>query len=72
MRLIDAGSFWSFRTYSFDRVNHDRLVTRLKSHIADSTLLRLINRYLKVGVRAGEHTEATTMGVPQGGPLTPA
>lgn len=55
----------------FDRVNHDRLVARLKHHVPDTTLLRLINRYLKAGVRVGETTEATTMGVPQGGPLSP-
>ena len=55
----------------FDRVNHDRLVARLKRHVADSAVLRLINRYLKAGVRVGESTEATTKGVPQGGPLSP-
>jgi group II intron reverse transcriptase/maturase len=55
----------------FDRVNHDRLVARLRRHVADPTLLRLINRYLKAGVKVGEHTEATTRGVPQGGPLSP-
>jgi RNA-directed DNA polymerase len=55
----------------FDRVNHDRLVARLKGHVADPNLLRLINRYLKAGVRVGEHTEATRSGVPQGGPLSP-
>ena len=55
----------------FDRVNHDRLVARLKRHVPDRALLRLINRYLKAGVRVGETTEATTMGVPQGGPLSP-
>jgi RNA-directed DNA polymerase len=55
----------------FDRVNHDRLMARLKSRCHDSALLRLINRYLKAGVRVGEQTEATTMGVPQGGPLSP-
>ena len=55
----------------FDRVNHDRLMVRLKSRCHDHDLLRLINRYLKAGVRVGEHTEATTMGVPQGGPLSP-
>ena len=55
----------------FDRVNHDRLITRLKRHVDDPALLRLINRYLKAGVRVGEHIEATTMGVPQGGPLSP-
>lgn len=55
----------------FDRVNHDRLMARLKSRCHDRDLLRLINRYLKAGVRVGEQTEATTMGVPQGGPLSP-
>ena len=55
----------------FDRVNHDRLMDRLKRHVGDRSLLRLINRYLKAGVRVGENTEATTMGVPQGGPLSP-
>jgi len=55
----------------FDRVNHDRLMVRLKRHVPDPALLRLINRYLKAGVRAGEATEATSRGVPQGGPLSP-
>lgn len=55
----------------FDRVNHDRLMVRLKSRCHDRELLRLINRYLKAGVRVGERSEATTMGVPQGGPLSP-
>lgn len=34
-----------------DRVNHDRLVARLKRHVPDQSLLRLVNRYLKAGVR---------------------
>lgn len=55
----------------FDQVNHDRLMARLKRHVPDRTLLRLINRYLRAGVRVGERTEATTVGVPQGGPLSP-
>jgi group II intron reverse transcriptase/maturase len=55
----------------FDRVNHDRLLIRLKRHVPEAGLLRLINRYLKAGVRVGETTQATTMGVPQGGPLSP-
>jgi len=36
-----------------------------------TALLRLVNRYLKAGVRVGNRTEATTRGVPQGGPLSP-
>ncbi|MDA8154159.1 group II intron reverse transcriptase/maturase [Acidithiobacillus ferridurans] len=55
----------------FDRVNHDRLMARLKSRCPDTGLLRLVNRFLKAGVSVGGHIEPTTMGVPQGGPLSP-
>lgn len=55
----------------FDRVNHDRLMVRLKQHTNDPALLRLINRYLKAGVSVGGSVQATTQGVPQGGPLSP-
>jgi group II intron reverse transcriptase/maturase len=55
----------------FDRVNHDRLMVRLKSRCPDADLLRLINRFLKAGVVVAGNIEATTMGVPQGGPLSP-
>jgi RNA-directed DNA polymerase len=55
----------------FDRVNHDRLMYRLKQHINDAALLRLINRYLKAGVSVHGAIEPTSAGVPQGGPLSP-
>lgn len=55
----------------FDRVNHDRLMARLKRHTPDKPLLRLINRYLKAGVQIDHHKEPTPEGVPQGGPLSP-
>jgi group II intron reverse transcriptase/maturase len=55
----------------FDRVNHDRLMARLKRRGPDRVRLRLINRYLNAGVRVGETLEPTRMGVPQGGPLSP-
>ena len=55
----------------FDRVNHDRLMVRLKSRCPDAGLLRLVNRYLKAGVSVAGNIEATSMGVPQGGPVTP-
>jgi len=55
----------------FDRVNHDRLMARLKSRCPDADLLRLINRFLKAGVSVAGSIEATKMGVPQGGPLSP-
>ena len=55
----------------FDRVNHNRLVHRLYNHVPDTDLLRLINRYLKGGVLIEGQRQATTEGVPQGGPLSP-
>ncbi|WP_437556220.1 group II intron reverse transcriptase/maturase [Acidithiobacillus sulfuriphilus] len=55
----------------FDRVNHDRLMARLKTRTQDADVLRLINRFLKVGVVVGGKIEATPTGVPQGGPLSP-
>ncbi len=55
----------------FDNVNHDLLMTQLRSHHKDVTLLRLINRYLKAGVCINGMKQASVEGVPQGGPLSP-
>jgi group II intron reverse transcriptase/maturase len=55
----------------FDRVNHDRLMARLKSRCPDADLLRLVNRFLKAGVSVDGSIESTPLGVPQGGPLSP-
>ncbi|MGP4842980.1 group II intron reverse transcriptase/maturase [Marinobacter sp. 1Y8] len=55
----------------FDRVNHDRLMARLKRHCPDKPMLRLIHRYLKAGVQLDHHKVPTPEGVPQGGPLSP-
>lgn len=71
---IRAGYAWVVDTDMeafFDRVNHDRLMVRLKQHTNDPALLRLINRYLKAGVSVDGGIQATTQGVPQGGPLSP-
>ena len=55
----------------FDRVNQDRLMARLKTRVPDADLLRLINRFLKAGVSIEGQIHPTTLGVPQGGPLSP-
>jgi group II intron reverse transcriptase/maturase len=55
----------------FDRVNHDRLMARVRKHVAAPDVLRLINRFLKGGVQVQGQRQATTQGVPQGGPLSP-
>ena len=55
----------------FDRVNHDRLMVRVRQHVNAPDVLKLINRFLKGGVQVAGQTQATIQGVPQGGPLSP-
>lgn len=55
----------------FDRVDHDILMHRLKRHVSDKALLKLIGRYLRAGVRIGKQLHPTHEGVPQGSPLSP-
>jgi RNA-directed DNA polymerase len=56
----------------FDTVNHDRLMGQLREKIRDRKVLGLIYRYLKAGVVLPDGSrEATSCGVPQGGPLSP-
>lgn len=73
-RQVRAGYSWvvdmDLESF-FDRVNHDRLMARLKRHCPDTALLRLVNRFLKAGVSVDGRIEPTALGVPQGGPLSP-
>jgi len=55
----------------FDRVNHDRLLSRLATRVKDRRVLKLIRAFLESGVMVGGLTEPTGEGVPQGGPLSP-
>lgn len=55
----------------FDTVNHDRLMARLAKTIEDKRLLKLIRRYLQSGILHQGMRVRTTVGTPQGGPLSP-
>ena len=56
----------------FDTVKFDRLMRLLARRISNKQVLRLIGIYLRAGVQLPEgKVEATTQGVPQGGPLSP-
>ena len=55
----------------FDRVQHDVLLERVGRKVRDKRLLALIARYLRGGVLVGDIIQASAMGTPQGGPLTP-
>lgn len=55
----------------FDRVHHDVLLERVGRKVRDKQLLALIARYLRAGVLVGDIIQASEMGTPQGGPLSP-
>ena len=55
----------------FDRVHHDRLMSRLATKIRDKRVLKLIRRYLTAGTMIEGLVSPSTEGTPQGGPLSP-
>ena len=55
----------------FDRVNHDILMDRLAKRIQDKRLLRIIRRFLVVGMMQQGVCLQRSEGVPQGGNLSP-
>ena len=55
----------------FDRVNHDRLMSRLAGKIKDKRVLKVIRQYLRSGVMVSGVMVPTEEGTPQGGPLSP-
>ncbi len=55
----------------FDRVNHDRLISRLRKTISDKRIQRLVGITLRSGVLIGGQVESTPEGTVQGSPLSP-
>lgn len=55
----------------FDTVNHDKLISILREVVNDSHTLNLIRKFLQAGVMENGLISSTTVGVPQGGPLSP-
>jgi RNA-directed DNA polymerase len=55
----------------FDRVNHDKLMTRVARRVQDSRVLGLIRSYLEAGVMKDGVCVRREDGTPQGGPLSP-
>ena len=55
----------------FDRVNHDRLMTRLARSIGDKRVLKVIRAFLNAGVMENGLVSPKDEGTPQGGPLSP-
>jgi RNA-directed DNA polymerase len=55
----------------FDRVNHDKLMTRIAKRVSDQRMLKLIRAFLKAGVLENGLVGPVDEGTPQGGPLSP-
>jgi len=55
----------------FDSVNFDVLMCRVSAKVPDLSVLRLIWRYLRAGVKENGSWSPSEKGVPQGGPLSP-
>jgi len=55
----------------FDRVSHQWLRRMLRQRVADKTILRLIDKWLKAGVMQNGLVNINESGVPQGGPVSP-
>ena len=55
----------------FDTVNHDRVLHLIREKVTDRRLLKLIALFLRSGVKVEGILEKSTLGLPQGSPLSP-
>jgi RNA-directed DNA polymerase len=59
-----------FRSY-FTTIPHDKLIVLIKQRVVDGSMLRLIKQSLTVEIAYQGRREPTTVGVPQGSPISP-
>jgi group II intron reverse transcriptase/maturase len=55
----------------FDLLDHELIISSVKRKVTDGSILALINQFLKSGVMIGNNWEASTVGSPQGGVISP-
>jgi RNA-directed DNA polymerase len=55
----------------FDTVNHDRVLHLIREKVSDRRLLKVIALTLRSGVEIDGKVEKSTIGLPQGSPLSP-
>ncbi len=55
----------------FDTVNQDLLISIIRRRVNEDKVVSLIRKYLQAGVMVKGNYEETTIGTPQGGPLSP-
>lgn len=55
----------------FDNVDHDLLIKKLRRHIGDAGMVRLIESWIKAEVWDGKTVALMEKGIPQGSPISP-
>lgn len=55
----------------FDRLDHDLIIEGVKRRVTDGSILNLLRQFLCSGVMVGKHWEASEVGSPQGGVISP-
>jgi hypothetical protein len=55
----------------FDRLDHDLIIASISKRVKDGSILKLIEMFLKGGVMIDHEVEATEIGSPQGGVISP-
>jgi len=55
----------------FDNLSHSAIMKELSKVVADGNILRLIEKFLSAGVMEGGKYQATRVGTPQGGVVSP-
>lgn len=55
----------------FDTLDHEIIIAAFRKRIADGSILKLLRMFLESGVMTGEGWEASTVGSPQGGVISP-
>ncbi len=55
----------------FDRINHDRIIERLRKHSIDKKILRLVGVTLRSGISVNGTFQSSNEGSVQGSPLSP-
>ena len=56
----------------FDSVDHELLLAKVKRHIKDDAIIKLLESWIKAEVWDGESLTVMDKGIPQGSPISPA
>jgi RNA-directed DNA polymerase len=73
-RLVKTGYEYTvdvdLKSY-FDTIPHDRLMAELRKHVADNTVIELVEKFLKADILDGLEHWTPTSGAPQGAIISP-